>query len=77
MRVTVLSKPDCGLCDEAKEVVERVRLTVPFDLEVRDISLDPDLLREYGGEVPVVFIEGRKAFKYRVDECELLKKLGR
>jgi glutaredoxin len=77
VRVAILSKPDCCLCDEAKEVLERARLSVPFDLEVRDISGDPELLREYGDQIPVVFIEGRKAFKHRVDEAELLKKLAR
>ena len=77
VRVELLSKPDCCLCDQAKEVLERVRTKVAFDLEIRDISDDPELLREYGQEIPVVLIEGRKAFKYHVDEWKLLERLRR
>ena len=77
MRVELFSKPDCCLCDRAKEVLERVRSKVAFDLEIRDISEDPALLREYGEQIPVVFIEGRKAFKYHVDEWRLLERLKR
>jgi glutaredoxin len=76
-RVELLSKPDCCLCDQAKEVLERVRRSLPFELEIRDISEDPELLREYGEHIPVVLIEGRKAFKYHVDQPELERRLRR
>jgi glutaredoxin len=77
MRVSLYSKPDCPLCEEAKEVLERVREGTPFELEILDISQDPELQREYAESIPVVFIEGRKAFKVRVDETELRRKLHR
>ena len=76
MRVEVFSRPDCCLCEEAKELLERVRRTVTFDLEIRDISGDAELVQKFGHEIPVVFIEGRKAFKGRVDEGKLLRRLG-
>ena len=41
-----------------------------------DIDGDPELVRLYNVEVPVVTINGRKAFKYKVDMNELLKKLA-
>ena len=37
---------------------------------------DSDLRRQFNDEVPVVFIDGRKAFKYRMDEQEFLRKLA-
>jgi hypothetical protein len=37
---------------------------------------DSELRRQYNDEVPVVFIDGRKAFKYRMDEQEFLRKLA-
>lgn len=69
------SKPDCHLCDVAKAVVERVRRRVPFEFRVVDISADASLLERYQFEIPVVFVNGRKAFKGRVNEAELERKL--
>ena len=41
-----------------------------------DVDSDADIRRRYNDEVPVVFINGRKAFKYRMDEQEFLRKLS-
>ena len=48
-------------------------------MEVEEIDVDgvPDLKEKYGNEVPVLFINGRKAFKYRAMVKELKNKLGR
>jgi hypothetical protein len=40
-----------------------------------DVESDDELRRKFTDEVPVVFIDGRKAFKYRMDEREFLRKL--
>jgi hypothetical protein len=39
------------------------------------VDADADLRRQFNDEVPVVFIDGRKAFKYRMNEQEFLRKL--
>lgn len=75
--VEIYSKPDCCLCDEAKRVLEAVRRDVPFELREVNIAGDPERLAAFGQEIPVVFIGGRKAFKYRVDERELRRRLQR
>ena len=77
LRVTIFSKPDCCLCDQAKANLLAVREDVPFVLEEVDISRDARLLDEYGQEIPVIFIEGRKAFKFRVDPKALKRKIAR
>jgi glutaredoxin len=41
-----------------------------------DVDSDSEIRRLYNDEVPVVFINGRKAFKYRMDEQEFLRKLA-
>jgi hypothetical protein len=56
-------------------VIDRARTKTAFDLEVLDIDRDSELLRLYNEEVPVIAIDGVKAFKYRLSESELLKKL--
>ena len=76
MRVTVYTRRGCHLCDEAKQVIESVRRRAPFDYEEFDIDADPQLRQLYNEEVPVIAIDGKKAFKYRVTPAELLKKLG-
>jgi len=74
-RVTLYTRAGCHLCDEAKKVLERARAREPFDLEILDIDGNAELRRLYDHEVPVIAIDGVKAFKYRLTEAELLKKL--
>jgi len=74
-KVTVYSRPACCLCDEIKQQLEQLRRRADFDLEEINIDEDEVLRRLYNDEVPVVMINGRKAFKYRLDPKEFLKKL--
>lgn len=75
-RVTLYTREGCCLCEEAKRVLESAKQHVRFDLDEVDIDGDADLRRTYNDEVPVIAINGSKAFKYRVTEQELLKKLA-
>lgn len=36
--VTLLTKPDCGLCDDAKAVLERLQSEFPLHIETIDIG---------------------------------------
>jgi len=74
-RVTLYTRRGCHLCDEAKHAIDSARLRRPFDYEEFDIDIDPKLRRLYNEEVPVIAIDGAKAFKYRLTAEELLKKL--
>jgi len=75
-RVTLYTRAGCCLCEEAKRVLSDARRRADFDFEELDIDLDPELRRRYNDEVPVVAINQVKAFKYRVDRNEFLKKLA-
>jgi glutaredoxin len=75
-KVTLYTRKGCCLCDDAKRVLESVRGRARFDLHEVDIDTDAELRRIYNDEVPVIAINGSKAFKYRVSERELLKKLA-
>jgi glutaredoxin len=77
IRIDIYSRPGCHLCDEAKVIIDRVRKRHPFTLRVINIAEDPALESAYGTEIPVVFINGTKAFKYHVDERELEQKVKR
>jgi glutaredoxin len=76
MKIKILSKPDCHLCDEAKETIQRVTKRLPIDIEVIDIEKDPELFNQYRYDIPVIFLDERKIFKHRVDEPKLKKILG-
>jgi len=75
--VTLYTRAGCHLCDEAKRVLAEARRQVEFAYEERDIDADDELRRLYNEEVPLVAIDGRKAFQYRVDINEFLKRLER
>jgi len=73
--VVVYSKHGCCLCDEVKENLKRLKASYAFNLREVDILEDPEAHERFKEEIPVVFINGKKAFKYRLDEKQFLKKL--
>ncbi len=73
--VTLYTRRGCHLCDDAKTVLDAVRGEHPFELAVVDIDTDPALVARYTDEVPVIAVDGRKAFKYRVTAAELVARL--
>lgn len=76
--VVLYGREGCCLCDEALEVLERVRSRRPgaFILLERDIESDDELHRAYLERIPVVTIDGEEAFELFVDESELERRLG-
>jgi glutaredoxin len=76
LRLELYTRQDCHLCEEMKEVVRQVSEKVPFEIEEIDIDSSEDLKERFGSEIPVLFINGRKAFKYRATIKELQKRLS-
>lgn len=75
IQVILYTRRECCLCEGIKQLLYNVRGDYPLDLTEVDIDLRPDLHAQWSHEVPVLFIEGRKAFKYRATESELRKRL--
>ncbi len=75
--VEVYGKRECGLCDELKAALERLRREIPFDLREVDIESSPELYEKYKDRIPLVFIDGRLAFKIRLDEAAFRRRLAR
>ncbi|MBX0322781.1 glutaredoxin family protein [Halomicroarcula sp. F13] len=75
--VTVYTREDCHLCAEAVDTIERVAADegVELDLSLVDVDTDEELRERYGERVPYVLLDGSPAFKYRVDERRLRRKL--
>ena len=74
-RITLYSKLDCHLCDRAKEVLDRCRQQIAFEIEVVDISQKPELLARYGQDIPVILLDGQEIARHFVRERKLLELL--
>ena len=77
IRLTLYKRQDCCLCDEMLAVVEGLRSEFRLELDSIDIGGRPDLEERFGDEIPVLFINGRKAFKYRTTQDRLRARLLR
>jgi glutaredoxin len=75
--VVVYSKPDCCLCDEVKSLLRKLAVSHPFVWREVNILEDPEIYERFKVEIPVVFIDGKKAFKYHIDEKDFLRRLSR
>jgi hypothetical protein len=77
-RVVLYTREGCCLCDEARQVLVKVRdeRRDRFALSERDIESDDALFRAYLERIPVVTIDGAEAFELFVDEAELRRRLG-
>jgi len=75
--VTVFTREDCHLCEEARETLETVadEEGIALAVDERDVDADPDLRERYGDRVPYVLIDGSPAFKFRVDPERARRKL--
>lgn len=75
-RIHLFTRRDCCLCEDAKQVLERVRADYPFELSIVDVDTDPELAGMYGHLIPVITINGEKAFHYYVNEKALRRRLS-
>ncbi len=74
--VVLYGRSGCCLCEEALEVLLRVRSRLPFALHEQDIEEDEALLRRYLERIPVVTIDGVETFELFVEEAEFARQLS-
>jgi glutaredoxin len=73
--LTLYGRSECHLCEAMTEIVRPVAAELGCTLAVVDVSGDAELEARFGQEVPVLCINGRKAFKYRLSERDLRKRV--
>ncbi|MGA9406884.1 MAG: glutaredoxin family protein [Bacteroidota bacterium] len=73
--VTLISKDNCHLCEEAKEVLVQAQSKFAFTLEEKKIAQGSPEFEMYYERIPVILIDGEFAFQYRVSELQFLKLL--
>ena len=74
--VVIYSRKGCHLCEVVKESLAKLSRRGGFTWREIDVDADIELRRQFNDEVPVVFIDGRKAFKYSMNEQEFLRRLA-
>jgi glutaredoxin len=77
LRLELYSRPGCHLCEDLRALCQRLAGEFPIRLTEVNIEANPALEARYGQEIPVLFIDGRKAVKYRTTEGALRRKLQR
>jgi glutaredoxin len=74
-RVVVYTAENCGLCARALEIVRTSQSELGFTLDVVDIGGDPELEARYREHLPVVEVDGERAFTHFVDADALKERL--
>ena len=76
-QVLLYTRERCSLCEKAKAVILAVRREIPFEFREVDIGWSGDLYEDYKHDIPVIEVDGKRAFKYRVEISELKERLSR
>jgi hypothetical protein len=71
VRVTLIGRAGCHLCDTARETVARVTADLGVGWEEVSVDGDPELLERWSEQVPVTLVDGRQHDYWRVDEARL------
>jgi hypothetical protein len=73
--LVLLSRPGCGLCREMHALVDRLRGEFSLELVERNIEDDPELLRRYKLEIPVLLLGDAELARHRVALADLRARL--
>lgn len=75
--ITLITKPGCHLCDEARTAIAATRqqlLDSGFLTNLQELNMneDPALVAEYQEDIPVVLLDGRRHAFWRVNPERLI-----
>ncbi len=71
MRVTLYTKADCGLCQEAASMLKRLQKQTRFEIEYVYIEDDVGANERYGSRIPVIAVDGEEVAAAPLDESQL------
>lgn len=75
--VTLITRVDCHLCQDAEAIVRRLSSELGFALTLLDVDADRDRANEYSDRVPVILVDGKEHGYWRVEEPRLRRALAR
>lgn len=76
VRVIIYSRPGCHLCEEAKQAIQAAECNEEYTLEEINIESDPELLRLYRYDIPVITVDGVEAFRHQLTSDQFKQRLG-
>lgn len=76
VRITLYSRPDCHLCEAMRDVAAAVAREAGAEFEEVDVDENPETAARYDLEIPVLCVDGVKAFSIRVTPAELRRRLA-
>ena len=74
--VEMFSKEDCHLCDIARAVIMEAKEKYPFEYAEKKIEPGMEEYEKYNQQIPVVMVNKKFAFKYRLTKEDLIRKLN-
>jgi glutaredoxin len=77
VRLTLITRTDCHLCEVAKEAMARVSEVAGVPWQEVDVDSDAELQAEYWDRVPVILLDGKEQGYWRVEEDRLLRDIAR
>ena len=75
-KVLLYKKENCHLCDDAEGILEKTKKAKRFFLERIALEPNTELFERFGDKVPVVFINSKMVFEFKLDEAAFLRKLS-
>ena len=75
LKLKLFTKPDCPLCDEAKDALKTLSASPPIQIEEIDITSNLGLFTKYKNRIPVLEMDGKRMFEHRIDVRLLKRKL--
>jgi glutaredoxin len=75
-KVVIYWAEDCHLCERARGTLAELRREHEFEVEEVDIGGKPELEARYREWLPVVEIDGERAFVYHLDRAAFLRRVG-
>jgi len=71
IRVRLMERPDCGLCDEALLALRRLSRHTRLDIERVDVTRDPAILERYVLRVPVLVVSDAELDVAGIDDAAI------
>jgi glutaredoxin len=76
IKVLLYKKENCHLCDDAEAIINKLKNEKKFFFERITLEPNTDLFERFGSKVPVIFINDKMAFEFKLDEAAFLRKLA-
>ena len=76
LRLELYTRPGCHLGNDLRAICERLATEIAFELIEVNVEADPVLRSRYEHQVPILFVDGRLAVRFRTSERELRRILN-